>query len=252
MIENINTPAIAFAAGLITSIHCAGMCGPIACSLTALKKDESSRTRSAIAYHGGRLVSYSSLGAVFGVVGDKILIDFFNSPAVILPWFMVFIFIAIAFGLEKKIPRPAFFNRWTARLRFKAMRISATRGSLVMGLATPLLPCTPLYLFFAACFATGSGIKGAEFALAFGLGTVPLLWATQLGFHKLQMKLGTQWMLRCRKGLALAAALMMAWRLHDTIPLIPSATAAPNSPSVEQPETGESTEEKSELPSCCH
>ncbi|BDS08864.1 hypothetical protein NT6N_39040 [Oceaniferula spumae] len=251
MIENINTPAIAFAAGLITSIHCAGMCGPIACSLTALKKDESSRTGAAIAYHGGRLLSYSTLGAIFGVVGDKILIDFFNSPAVILPWFLVVIFIAIAFGLEKKIPRPAFFNRWTARLRFKAMRISATRGALVMGLATPLLPCTPLYLFFAACFATGSGIKGAEFALAFGLGTVPLLWATQLGFHKLQRKLGTRWMTRCRKGLALAAALMMAWRLHDTIPLIPSATAAPNNgPSTEQQETP--AEAKSELPSCCH
>ncbi len=246
MMTEINTPALALAAGLITSIHCAGMCGPIACSLSALKKDESSRIGSAIAYHGGRLVSYGMIGALFGAIGDQFLVRFFQSPAVVLPWFLVIIFIAIAFGLEKKIPRPAFLNRWLTRLRFKALRLSATRGSLIMGLATPALPCAPLYLLFAACLATGNPLRGAEFALAFGVGTTPLLWATQLGMQKLQLRLGNKWMPRLRKGLALTAALMMAWRLHDTIPLINSANAAEP---IEQ--TAPDEEKSSELPSCC-
>ena len=252
MIETINTPALAFLAGAITSIHCAGMCGPIACSLTALKKDESSRIGTATAYHAGRMISYASVGAIFGVIGAKPLIKFFQSPTVILPWVLVGIFIAIAFGLEKKIPRPAFFTRWMAKLRFKAMRVSATRGAMIMGLATPVLPCAPLYLLFFACLATGSAIKGAQFALAFGLGTIPLLWATQWGMQRLQLKLGSKWMPRFRRGLALLAALVMVWRLHDTIPFITPVSAEPSPEQSIEQIVGEPDEDTDALPSCCH
>lgn len=247
MLSEINTPALAFFAGALTSLHCAGMCGPIACSLTALKKNETSRIGSATAYHAGRMISYTSVGAVFGYFGSGPLVQFFHSPAVVMPWVLVAVFVIIAFGLEKKIPRPAFLKRWTARLRFKAMRISATKGALVMGLATPILPCAPLYLLFFACLATGSALQGAEFAFAFGLGTIPLLWITQLSVQKLQLKLGSQWMPRFRKSLALLAALVMAWRLNDTIPFVNPANAAEP---VEQTTT--EAREAKELPSCCH
>ena len=221
MIETINTPALAFVAGAITSIHCAGMCGPIACSLTSLKKDESSRYGAAIFYHGGRLISYASIGAMLGAIGAKPLEFFHHSSMSFLPWALVGVFLAIAFGLEKKIPRPVLLKRWTARLRFKAMKTSASKGALVMGLATPLLPCAPLYIFFAVCLATGSAIQGAEFALAFGLGTVPLLWATQLGMQKLQMKLGPKYVTLLQRSLAVIAALFIAKRLlFDPTPLL--------------------------------
>lgn len=233
MIETVNTPALAFLAGAITSIHCAGMCGPIACSLTALKKDETSRYGSAVFYHGGRLLSYTGIGAMLGAIGAKPLEFFHHSSMSILPWVLVAVFVAIAFGLEKKIPRPAFLKRWTARLRFKAMRVSASKGSLVMGLATPLLPCAPLYIFFAVCLATGSAIHGAEFALAFGLGTVPLLWATQLGMQKLQLKLGPKYVTLLQRSLAVIAALFIAKRLlFDPTPLlVPEATVSGADPS---------------------
>ncbi len=228
MIENINTPALAFLAGAITSIHCAGMCGPIACSLTALKKDESSRYGAAVFYHGGRLVSYTGIGAVLGAMGARPLELFHHSSISLLPWVLVMAFIAIAFGLEKKIPRPAFLKRWTTRLRFRAMKVSASRGALAMGLATPFLPCAPLYLFFAVCLTTGSALLGAEFALAFGLGTVPLLWATQLGMQKLQLKLGPKYVSLIQRSLAVLAALFIANRLlFDPTPLLvpePSST----------------------------
>ncbi len=228
MIENINTPALAFFAGAITSIHCAGMCGPIACSLTALKKDEASRYGAAVFYHGGRLASYTGIGAVLGAMGSKPLEFFHHSSISLLPWVLVMAFIVIASGLEKKIPRPAFLKRWTSRLRFKAMKVSASRGALVMGLATPFLPCAPLYLFFAVCLTTGSALLGAEFALAFGLGTVPLLWATQLGMHKIQLKLGPKYTTLLQRSLAVLAALFIAKRLlFDPTPLLapePSST----------------------------
>lgn len=235
MLDTINTPALAFFAGLLTSIHCVGMCGPIACSLTALKKNENSRIGAATAYHGGRLISYTSIGAMLGAIGAKPLEYFHHSSLSFLPWVLVGIFVAIAFGLEKKIPRPAFLKKWTARLRLKAMTISATRGGLVMGLATPLLPCAPLYIFFAVCLATGSAIQGAEFALAFAIGTVPLLWASQLGMQQLQLRLSPKWIKGIQRTLALLAALFIAKRLlFDPTPLLIQEPTSPTGEATEQ------------------
>ena len=132
---------------------------------------------------------------------------------------MVVVLLAMALGLDKRVPRPAVFNRLTARARFKAGKLSAYGGASAMGFLTPLLPCGPLYLVFGAALLAGSAAKGAEFTLAFGLGTVPLLWLAQHQFHRIRAKLTPLAMNRLRRGLALVTALMLAWRLHGTIPL---------------------------------
>ncbi len=266
MLETVNTPAIAFLFGLVTSLHCVGMCGPIACSLSTLKGGETQQMTSAVCYHGGRLLSYSLIGATFGAIGMKPLQWFFNSPAVLLPWALVIMFFLIALGLEKKIPRPAFFNRFVARARFKAAKTSVTRGSLAMGLFTPLLPCGPLYMLFGFSLLTGSAIRGAEFALAFGLGTVPLLWLAQHAFHKIQAQVKAATMPLIRRGLALVTAILMSMRLADTLPW--NQAQAENTPSSQLENTlppaendqsnGENSaaekaeEVKQALPSCCH
>jgi uncharacterized protein len=234
------TTAAALLAGLATSLHCAGMCGPVACGLGTLAKTEGERLAAASLYHGARLLSYGLIGAVCGAVGRQPLKWFFDSPAALLPWVLVVVLLAMALGLDKKVPRPAVFNRITARARFKAGKLSAYGGASAMGLLTPLLPCGPLYLVFGAALLAGSAAKGAEFTLAFGLGTVPLLWLAQHQFHRIRAKLTPLAMNRLRRGLALVTALMLAWRLHGTIPtFMPGAQ-----PDAQQPAT--------ELPSCCH
>ena len=99
-----------------------------------------------------------------------------------------------------------------------------------MGLLTPFLPCGPLYLVFAAALLAGSAAKGAEFTLAFGLGTVPLLWLAQHQFHRIRAKLTPLAMARLRRGLALVTALMLVWRLHGTVPAHASTAPRPNRP----------------------
>ena len=131
----------------------------------------------------------------------------------------VLVFLLAATGLHRKLPRPAALNRFLARARLRACRLSATRGGFAMGLATPLLPCGPLYLLFGASLQTGSALRGAEFALAFALGTVPLLWTAQHSFLRIRRTLSPTTILRLQRGLALLAALIIAWRLQDTIPL---------------------------------
>jgi sulfite exporter TauE/SafE len=239
-VTTITTTAAALVAGLATSLHCAGMCGPIACGLGTLAKSEGERLTAATLYHGTRLFSYGVIGAVCGAIGHQPLKRFFDSPAVLLPWVMVIVLVIMALGLDKKVPRPAVFNRFTARARFKAGKLSAYGGASAMGLLTPFLPCAPLYLVFGAALLAGSAAKGAEFTLAFGLGTVPLLWLAQHQFHRIRAKLSPLAMGRLRRGLALFTAVILAWRLHGTIPLQFEEGRLEAKPATE------------ELPSCCH
>lgn len=232
------TTLAALVAGLATSLHCAGMCGPIACGLGTLAKSEGERLTAASLYHGTRLLSYGIIGAICGALGQQPLKWFFNSPVVLLPWVMVGVLLMMAFGLDKKIPRPAILNRFTARARFKACRLSAYGGASAMGLLTPFLPCGPLYLVFGAALLAGSAAKGAEFTLAFGLGTVPLLWLAQHQFHRIRAKLTPLAMSRMRRGLALVTAVVLAMRLQGTLPTNFSGESAKPA--------------EKELPSCCH
>jgi hypothetical protein len=234
------TTAAALVFGLATSLHCAGMCGPIACGLGTLAKSEGERLAAASLYHGARLVSYGIIGAICGAIGRQPIKWFFDSPAVLLPWVLVAVLLIMAFGLDKKVPRPAILNRFTARARFKATKLSAYGGASAMGLLTPFLPCGPLYLVFGAALLAGSAARGAEFTLAFGLGTVPLLWLAQHQFHRIRAMLTPLAMNRLRRGLAFVTALMLAWRLHGTIPARFYGA---------EPEAKPATEE---LPSCCH
>ena len=227
--------------GLATSLHCVGMCGPIACGLGGLAKTEGQRLAAAALYHGARLMSYGIIGAVCGALGRQPLRWFFDSPAVLLPWVMVLVLLLIASGLDKRLPRPAFVARLTARARFKATRFSALGAATAMGLLTPFLPCGPLYAVFALALLTGSPAKGAEFTITFGLGTVPLLWLAQHQFDRIRMKLTPRAINRVQRGLALVTALMLAWRLHGTIP--------PQWYGQEPPPASDSAKE---LPSCCH
>jgi len=244
MLEPTTLPTTTLAAlglGLATSIHCVGMCGPLACGLGNLARSEGERLTAATLYHGTRLFSYGVIGAICGALGRQPLAWFFNSPAVLLPWVLVAVLLIMACGWDKRIPRPAMLNRFIARFRFKTTSFSAYGAASAMGLLTPFLPCGYLYLIFAASLLAGSAAKGAEFTLAFGLGTVPLLWLAHHQFHRIRRKLTPPAMARLRRGLALVTALMLVWRLHATIP--PSFYG--KSPQAAKPAT-------EELPSCCH
>ena len=230
--DAIHTTLGALVVGLVTSVHCVGMCGPIACGLSAMPATESERMLAATSYHGARLTSYAIVGAICGSIGKQPLQWIFNSPAVILPWIMVLVFLVFAFGLEKRLPRPVALLKHASRLRFKTARLTPIRSGLALGFLTPLLPCGPLYLLFGAALLSGSGWRGAEFALAFGLGTVPLLWLAQTQLHRMKRKVSPLVMVKVQRGLALTAALVMMWRLQDTLPGLRN--------------------EPKDLPSCCH
>lgn len=213
----VNSPAAAFAAGLVVSLHCAGMCGPLACALLPVRGERGDIRTVATAYHLMRLAGYTALGAVAGGLGMLPLGWMSESALRWLPWGLVVFFVAMALRLDRFLPRPLAVGGWLLRLNASLRGRSRVVAAGVMGLATPLLPCGPLYFLIALALLTGSALRGMEFMLAFGLGTVPLLWLAQMQFGWLRARLtprGLNWL---RVALALIAALAIAWRLRGTL-----------------------------------
>ncbi|MEM8550037.1 MAG: sulfite exporter TauE/SafE family protein, partial [Verrucomicrobiota bacterium] len=178
----IDGAATAFIAGLLTSPHCVGMCGPIGCAVLPLGKRQGSPSWAMAGYHAMRALAYALIGALAGWIGSAALDTFSAQAFRIFPWVMVALLVMLAFRLDRFLPKPKawhlLFSKVTAKLRQLPQPLVGTG----LGLVTPLIPCGPLYLIFTLCLFSGSPLVGAELGFGFALGTIPLLWAGQSGF----------------------------------------------------------------------
>lgn len=198
----------ALIAGATGSLHCALMCGPLACA--SLPSGGSPRRLAALSWNLGRLTGYVAVGAALGLAGSGVSRALTFSIASWLPWVMAAGLIATALELGKHLqPLPGVVQVSRALVRTGA-RLGPARRSFVMGLATPFLPCGLLYGVFLAAIATASVTGGAAIMGAFGLGAMPALGLTQAGAH-----LGARWpnlSWALRKAVPLVAAAVLIWR----------------------------------------
>lgn len=218
-LAGITGPGTAFVAGLVTSLHCVGMCGPLACTLMPARADDSDPQTVASVYHLTRLAGYTALGALAGGLGARPLAWLGESAWRFLPWLLVFFFIVVAFRLDRLLPRLPLLGRAYAWLTWKLRGGSRVRAAAALGVTTPLLPCGPLYFLLSLALFAGSALRGAETLLAFGLGTVPLLWLAQANYHLIRVRLGPVWLARAQRALALVVAAVLVWRLRGTLGL---------------------------------
>jgi uncharacterized protein len=213
----INSPTAAFVAGLVTSLHCAGMCGPLACALLPNRGDRTDVNTVSTVYQLSRLAGYTALGGLAGGLGRAPLEWMSQSALRWLPWALVLFFVAVALRWDRYLPKLAGVTRLTWKLQLWARGQSRISAAAVVGFATPLLPCGPLYFVVALALMSGSAMRGIEFMLAFGLGTVPLLWLAQTQFHWVRQKLSPVWLNRTRITLGLTTAVLVSWRLRSTL-----------------------------------
>ena len=203
----------ALLAGLVTSVHCVGMCGPLACFVA---RRDLTKGKEAVAmgmYHGARLFSYALIGGIAGGLGAAPLSLYSGSAFHILPWFLVVFFLVVGLGWERYVPRPRWAVGWVRKMMGRGAGWHPWVAPFWIGLFTPLLPCGPLYLMFGAALLAGSAGRGAEFAFVFGLGTLPLLWLGQTQWLRWQGRLNPLCMGRVQRGVALCGAIFMAVRL---------------------------------------
>lgn len=220
---SVTTPATALVAGLLTGIHCCGMCGPLTCAVFG--KNERGLAPALASYHAARLVSYAVLGGLLGALGSSIA-NLFNAPVTrILPWAFALVFLLIGLGIEKFIPVPTAFASLFARLRLG--RGAGPGMAAAIGLATPFLPCGPLYMVFGVAVFSGSFLGGAELMGAFAAGTVLVFALFQSQVLRLQARFSPRIMGWIRQTFALAAALVLALRAAADLPMAASGGSCP-------------------------
>jgi sulfite exporter TauE/SafE len=213
-LPDITSPLAALTAGLVTSIHCIGMCGPLACTFCP-KSSARTAFGGLAAYHGGRILSYTAIGVLLGTLGGSAAWLFAGAPAHWLPWAFAAFFLCIALGLEKRIPVPAAAARLLGRVQSGARSLGPARMGGLLGVLTPFLPCGPLYLVAGVALFSGSGSRGASLMAAFAAGTIPLLFAVQSQTARFQTRLSPVSLRRLQRALALVSACLIVWRTVD-------------------------------------
>lgn len=207
-------PVAAFSAGLVTSLHCVGMCGPLACTFIGGKKSAGAvGVTELLSYQLARLLTYSLVGGLAGALGAGFVQWAGATPAHLMPFALIIFFVAIVFGVEGLATKIPVLNRLSFRLMRLCYKVSGRTRGLALGMATPLLPCGPLYLAFWVACMSGSASQGALMLLFFGLGTLPALLATQLGWNWLGKRVGPARLLFWRRGLAGFAIVVLLGRV---------------------------------------
>jgi sulfite exporter TauE/SafE len=171
----------AFVLGFLGSLHCLGMCGPIALALPVHQKPPMQRILAIWLYNSGRIITYGFLGLAAGSLGSGLIwMGLQRSLSLTLG-------ILLLAGLfVYKFPMLKQFNvlqRFWSGLQMRMgteLRRNGDAVWLLLGILNGLLPCGMVYAALTAAIATGTSINGALFMVVFGLGTFPAMFSVSI------------------------------------------------------------------------
>lgn len=167
----------AFLVGLLGSTHCLGMCG----GLAAAMGQQRGKAHLLLAYNAGRLLTYTVLGAVAGLLGMQVLK---LAPGLTLALRTLAGLLVIAMGLyvcqwwmglTRLEQLGAALWRRLQPLVKGLLPVQHTGQALLLGGLWGLLPCGLVYSTLTWAVANANWVHSALLMLAFGLGTAPAM-----------------------------------------------------------------------------
>ncbi|MBT0586324.1 sulfite exporter TauE/SafE family protein [Alteromonas oceanisediminis] len=182
----------AFLIGIAGGVHCFGMCGGITVALQSAVPNSRYAPVYTLAYHSGRIASYTVAGALTGWLGSIFSHQFVSGihlltllSAVLLillglyigDWFRGLAVLERAGGVLWRRIQPFA----TRLLPFKTP-VAAVGYGAVWG----WLPCGLVYSTLSWSLASGTAGSGALVMLAFGLGTLPAMLTASFGYQYLR------------------------------------------------------------------
>lgn len=168
--------------GFASGFHCLGMCGPIALSLGLSKKQQVNFHLQNLTYQFGRILTYSFLGAIVGIVGEGFQLAGFQKYISILAGILLITMALFSFGGDFTSKIPAISN---ALLKVKInigklLRKTDYSSRFLTGVLNGFLPCGMVYMALTASLAAGGIWQSSTFMVFFGLGTFPFMFAAVL------------------------------------------------------------------------
>lgn len=206
--------ASALGLGLAGAGHCLGMCGGIA---VALNLGGAASPAVTLAYHAGRIASYTLLGAALGLAAGSVDISAWTIGLRYLAGALLVgmgLYIAGVWrGMALLERAGAHLWRPVQRLSSGLLPIRHWHQALALGLCWGLMPCGLIYSSLAWAATARHAPTSALMMFLFGVGTLPAMLATSFGAQ------GLQGFLRRRGLKLLIAALLVAsggWTLYIT------------------------------------
>ncbi|MEJ2882395.1 sulfite exporter TauE/SafE family protein [Pedobacter sp. GR22-6] len=178
----MSTDKLAFMIGLLGSLHCIGMCGPLAFSVPTLKPGWWNLIFDKLIYQLGRIISYCLLGIVIGLVGQQIWLSGLQHGFSIFSGLLI---IAAAcsrlFKNSNFGKSPSFLLKPFNRMLSYALKHKANH--LIIGIVNGFLPCGFVYLALVGALNTGSVETAVSYMFWFGSGTIPLMLIATLSMN---------------------------------------------------------------------
>lgn len=185
--------------GLVSSLHCVGMCGPIAMMLPVDRSSSTKKTLQIILYHLGRLTTYGFLGLIFGFLGRGLYLAGVQQRFSII---IGIIIIAVALIPERIFAKYNFSKpiyrviSWLKSSLGQQFKKKTNKSIYTIGVLNGLLPCAMVYVALFGALAMQDIFLGTFYMILFGVGTIPLMSAVVYfssfikqnlgnGFHKI-------------------------------------------------------------------
>ncbi len=163
---------VLFIVGMLTSIHCLGMCGGIMLS-QSINKDSKSKFDSikpALLYNAGRVVSYTIIAGIVGSLGSVLSLSI-SVKAGLQIFAGVFM---IIMGLN--MSGYSLFRKLDIKLPWSTCSVKKKpKAPFLVGVLNGLMPCGPIQTMQLYALGTGSAFNGALSMFIFSLSTVPLM-----------------------------------------------------------------------------
>lgn len=190
--------SVPFVLGLVSSIHCSQMCGPIVLAYSLpLRSKGRGAIAAHLAYNAGRITTYSLLGAIAGAAGGGMtslarLAGIERGAAIVAGVAMILagIFMAWRLPAQALIRIGGSGSTRLSRIAAGLLQAPGALNKLILGLVLGFLPCGLIYAALMKAVDAGSAAEGAVSMLAFGAGTSGALLAIGLFCSTITARLG--------------------------------------------------------------
>jgi len=176
----MNYNELAFFTGLFGSIHCVGMCGPLAVAVPSLHEQGWLIIFDKLIYNLGRILTYTLLGVLIGLAGQQLWLAGLQQTISIVTGFFI-ILAATSRILKWSVSNRAWFPGLGQSLnKLLGYALKHKSGHFIVGILNGFLPCGFVYLAIAGALNTGSVMNSVQYMFWFGIGTLPLMMAAMV------------------------------------------------------------------------
>jgi sulfite exporter TauE/SafE len=176
----MNYNELAFFTGLFGSIHCIGMCGPLAFAVPSVHEQRWLIIFDKLIYNLGRTLTYTLLGVLIGMAGQQLWLA--GTQQIISIVTGIFIILAASSRILKwsVVNKVWFSGIGQSFNKVLGYALKHKSGHFIVGILNGFLPCGFVYLAMAGALNTGSILASAQYMFWFGLGTLPLMMAAMV------------------------------------------------------------------------